>query len=91
MRNTQNLTSLKQAGKTFELTDLNRCGLDLLEHSLDAVETASAKIRKKVIEACSACVEADGKVTVEEAEVLRAIADCLETELSPHLTAVGAA
>jgi hypothetical protein len=44
-------------------------------------------IKKRVIEACAACIGADGRVTIEEAELLRVISDALDCPMPPLLSA----
>jgi Peptidase family M48 len=54
--------------------DVDLRALDLALSELDA---ASNPLKKQVLSACAACIAADGRVTVEEAELIRAIADSL--------------
>ena len=42
-------------------------------------------IKKCVLEACAACIGADGQVTVEEGELLRVISDALDCPMPPLL------
>jgi hypothetical protein len=60
-------------------------GLAAVDSALNRLGEASAKIRKRVLNGCIACVAADGKVTVIEGELLRAIADALECPVPPIL------
>jgi Zn-dependent protease with chaperone function len=46
-------------------------------------------IKERVLDAFAHCVLADGTVTVEEAELLRAIARCMECPLPPFLPSAG--
>ena len=50
-----------------------RCTLDSLDASLRAIVGASAPTRRRTVDACVACVCADGVTTAEEAELLRAV------------------
>ena len=43
------------------------------------------RLKRKVLAACTTCIAYDGKVTIEEAELLRAIADSLDCPLPPLL------
>jgi Zn-dependent protease with chaperone function len=61
------------------------CGLKTLDETLETLAHASPAIKKRVLEACTACVSADGKITVEEAELLRAVADSLDCPVPPFL------
>jgi hypothetical protein len=40
-------------------------------------------LKKSVLEACAACIAADVRVTVEEGELLRVIADALDCPMPP--------
>ena len=53
--------------------DPARCTLDALDASLRAIAGAPASIRRRTVDACVACVCADGVTTAEEAELLRAV------------------
>lgn len=73
------------SNKPISLPDAAACTLDRLDHSLEKMLTASLPVRGRVLEACAACVAHDGEVTVEEGELLRAIADSLECPVPPLL------
>lgn len=60
-------------------------GLKTLDKALGKLALASPAVKKRVLEACTACVSADGKITVEEAELLRAVADWLDCPVPPFL------
>lgn len=53
--------------------DPARCTLDALDAALRAIAGAPAPIRRRTVDACVACVCADGITTAEEAELLRAV------------------
>ena len=61
------------------------CGLKKLDDALGKLALASPAVKKRVIEACTACVAADGVVTVDEAELLRAVAVLLDCPVPPFL------
>jgi Zn-dependent protease with chaperone function len=61
------------------------CGLKKLDDALKKLALASPAIKKRVIKACTACVAADGVVTVDEAELLRAVAVLLDCPVPPFL------
>ena len=89
----------KQAARAFELgaekllakgdrVDLlprNQCGLKSVDAALDQLTGAAPMIKKRVLEACAACIGADGEVTVEEGELLRVISDALDCPMPPLL------
>jgi Zn-dependent protease with chaperone function len=68
----------------------NQCSLDDLDKALDALIQASAAIKKQLINACATCIASDGRTTLEEAELLRAIADSLDCPIPPILNAIAA-
>nr|MBA3938174.1 hypothetical protein [Planctomycetota bacterium] len=61
-----------------------------LDRALAGLALASSGIKRRVLAACAWCVAADGTVTVDEAELLRAVADCLGCPLPPFADTVAA-
>ena len=51
--------------------------------ALAELAQASPNVKREMIAAVTACIAADGKVTVEESELLRAIAAVLGCPLPP--------
>jgi hypothetical protein len=49
------------------------CNLDRFDHALQELSGAPADVKKRLLLACAACIDADGKTTVREAELYRAI------------------
>jgi len=64
-------------------------GLDAVDSALVRLAGASPALKKNIVAACTACIAADGKVTVEEAELLRSVADSLDCPLPPFTARVG--
>ena len=62
-----------------------KCGLHAVDEALDRVMQATPQIKKRVLGACAAVIGADLRVTVAEAELLRAIADYLDCPMPPIL------
>jgi Zn-dependent protease with chaperone function len=56
-----------------------------LERALNRMTDARLSIKRQVLEACAHCVWADRTVTVQEAELMRAIAIALECPMPPLL------
>lgn len=54
--------------------------------ALDRLESASMDFKKRVLVACAACISADREVTIDEYELVRAIASVLECPLPPIQT-----
>jgi len=72
-----------QLGRALVLVPLEACGLDSVDAALDTLVGATHAIRKEVLDACVHCVASDNRVTVEEAELIRAVADALECPMPP--------
>jgi len=51
--------------------------------ALQALNQSAPAIKRRIVVACAACILSDQKVTVREAELLRAICDTLECPLPP--------
>jgi Zn-dependent protease with chaperone function len=65
--------------------------LDLreLDRALDELDAAAPPLKRRILTACAACIGADGKVTLEEGELLRAIADALGCPVPPLQSLAG--
>lgn len=73
------------AGEDVRIGELQKCGLDVVDKSLAVLGAGSPSVKKQLIEACTACIGCDGRVTVEEAELLRSIGDALGCPIPPFL------
>ncbi len=60
-------------------------GLKDVDCALNRLAAAVPQVKKRVLSACAVCIEADGKTTVEEGELLRMIADSLNCPMPPLL------
>jgi hypothetical protein len=60
-----------------------QCTLDALDAALAALDRASIAGKRTLVDACVACVGADGRTTVEEAELLRAVCDSVGVPVPP--------
>ena len=65
------------------LLDRQKCGLNALDSALDRLALSSPQIKKKVLKACIASISADSIITVDEAEILRSVADTLDCPIPP--------
>jgi hypothetical protein len=65
------------------LLPADQCGLKVVDAALDKLSAATMDLKKRVLEACAACIAADGKVKIQEAELLRVIADALDCPMPP--------
>ncbi|MBA4387288.1 MAG: Zn-dependent protease with chaperone function [Verrucomicrobia bacterium] len=72
-------------GGVLQMKMADQCGLTAVDRALNALVLASPAIRRTVLGACVACVSADGNIRIEEAELLRAVADSLDCPLPPFL------
>lgn len=70
---------------SLALSPLDQCDLKTLDQSLDRLAAASPQIKKRVLEACAVCVGVDGRITLEEGELLRVIAVSLDCPMPPLL------
>ena len=68
-------------------TAAHLCTLDALDESLQRLSNAKFGTKRKLVDACVACVAADGQTTVEEAELLRAVCASIGAPMPPIATA----
>ena len=62
-----------------------RCDLAEMDSALLVLADASPALKREIVRACAECVTADGRITTEEAELLRATADTLGCPMPPLL------
>ncbi len=79
------IVPLSEAAARVQLLPRDRCSLKLLDAALDQMAATTPEIKKRVIEASAATIAADGRVTVQEGELLRVIADALDCPMPPLL------
>jgi hypothetical protein len=72
------------AAATFR--PLEECDLGSLDTALEKLAHLTPPLKKRVLEACAACVARDGRATLEELELFRAVADALDCPIPPFLT-----
>ncbi|MEI8374240.1 MAG: M48 family metallopeptidase [Planctomycetota bacterium] len=60
-----------------------QCTFDTFDAALSELAQASPAVKRRILEAVVACIAADGKMTVEENELLRAVAAALACPLPP--------
>lgn len=70
-------------GESLQMISGEGVDLTSLDAALDKLNLAEPKLKQGIIEAAVVCVTADEKITVEESELLRAIADSLECPIPP--------
>jgi Zn-dependent protease with chaperone function len=69
--------------KPIEMLPLSECTLAKFDAALTKLSDSSPKVRRQIVDAVSACITADGQVTLEEGELLRAIAAALACPMPP--------
>ena len=62
-----------------------RCGLQSLDQALSQLAQATPTLKRRILQACVEYIAADGYVTLDEAELLRATADTLDCPMPPLL------
>ena len=62
------------------------CGLEAVDAALTVLEEAAPRVKRQVLQAAAACIAADRKVTIAEAELLRAISASLGCPMPPLLS-----
>jgi hypothetical protein len=70
---------------SLELLPVDRCTLSELHQALQELAKVAPKHRRRLVDACAASICADASVTVQEAELLRAVCDMLDCPLPPLL------
>jgi Zn-dependent protease with chaperone function len=69
----------------LELSPHETIDLKAVNDALRTLDAAIPRLKKQILLACAACIGADGRVTVEEGELLRAISDSLGCPMPPLL------
>jgi Zn-dependent protease with chaperone function len=57
---------------------LEQCNLKNFDMALSELDQATPAVKRRIIQAVTACIVADGKITIEESELLRAVAAALD-------------
>ena len=75
----------------LELRSREECRAEILGPALDKLAQSAPPIKKRLLNAAIRAVSLDGRVTLGEAELLRAVADSLDCPLPPLLAGQAAA
>jgi len=67
----------------IEMKSSEESGLQALDDALNVLDAAAPRVKKAIIDACIVCIGFDRKVTVDEAELVRAIGDSLDCPIPP--------
>lgn len=70
---------------SLTLLPVEHCGIDDIDRALDRLAGLTPVLKKNVLYACGHAVMADGELTHDEAELIRALADGLDCSLPPNL------
>ena len=73
------------AGNAGTMLPREACSLAGLDRSLDRLAASAPQVKGRVLDACGATIASDGRVTIAEGELLRAIADSLDCPIPPLL------
>jgi Zn-dependent protease with chaperone function len=76
---------LPPSSEPLRLQEPAAVGLPRLDTALSALEGASPRLRRMVLEAAAECAAHDGRLHTKEAELLRAIAEALDCPIPPAL------
>jgi hypothetical protein len=68
---------------THRLPPRKECSLAEFDAALQTLNQSVPAIKRRIIDACAACILANQQVTVREAELLRAVCDTLDCPLPP--------
>lgn len=79
------LIVLQEANVEFTFLPPVESGIACLERSFTVLENTSPLIKRRLLGACLECLRHDGKVTLAEVELFRAIADAIGCPLPPWL------
>jgi hypothetical protein len=80
---------IKASTQNRDMPPPGKVSFSVLRAALKRFSYATPGVKKTILEACAHCVLHDKKVTVEEAELLRAVAYALDIPLPPFLEAFG--
>ncbi len=76
-------TGLGALGQPASRLDADAVSLQGISDALAVLASASPTLKRTVMEACTACVRADGTIATAEAELLRAVADAMDIPMPP--------
>ena len=73
----------QKLGQSLPMVPRSECRLRDLDHHLSWMAVAPPASRRRLLETCLLCISHDGKTTVREAEIFRAISDVLGVPMPP--------
>ena len=81
----EGVKALAWSDARLELSPQETIDLEAVNAALRTLDAAIPPLKKQILLACAACIGADGRLTVEEGELLRAISDSLNCPMPPLL------
>ncbi len=63
--------------------DMRKASLEDVAHALKTLAEAAPAVKRKVLDACAACILADGNIALAQRELFRAIADAMDVPMPP--------
>jgi hypothetical protein len=77
--------AVTELGTALELLPPQETSLREIDRALRKLDSLAPLLKRNVIRACTASIAADRRITVEEGELLRAVADSLDCPVPPFL------
>ena len=74
---------LTMLGRPLRMVPRDKIALRYFEEALTVLEDAPPKFKKQFLLACGTCISADQRLTVEEVELVRVVADALGCPIAP--------
>ncbi|MBU2262146.1 MAG: M48 family metallopeptidase [Proteobacteria bacterium] len=71
------------ASRPFSILAAEKCNLALLDRTLNRLAETSFDLKRRILSACLLCIGADNRITVPEAELLRAVAENIDCPVPP--------
>jgi hypothetical protein len=73
------------AVRSVSMLPPDSCTIQALDKALHDLDRTAPRLKQQILTACAACVSADREVTVDEAELFRALCDALSCPMPPLL------
>lgn len=70
-------------GGTFSLLDAEKTGYSSLDDALVELAASAGSVKQQVLMSCAETIGSDGRLTIDEAELLRTVADALDCPMPP--------
>lgn len=77
------MARLGETARPLDMLPVEQCTVQRLDEALDRLRQSIPGVKRRVMEVLAWATAADGKVTIEEAELLRAMGDTLDCPIPP--------